>query len=36
MWESVGKVVYIGGEELRYDLSIVGGNFGFLVFNGKN
>ena len=22
MWESVGKVVYIGGEELRYDLMV--------------
>lgn len=36
MWESVGKVVYIGGEELRYDLSTVGGNSGSPVFNGKN
>ena len=34
MWESVG-VVYVY-EELRYDLSTVGGNSGSPVFNGKN
>ncbi|SUM70392.1 V8 protease [Staphylococcus saccharolyticus] len=36
MWESIGKITYIGGEELRYDLSTVGGNSGFPVFNSKH
>lgn len=36
MWESIGKITYIGGEELRYDLSTVGGNSVSPVFNSKH
>lgn len=36
MWESKGKITYLKGEAMQYDLSTTGGNSGSPVFNEKN
>ncbi len=36
MWESKGKITYLKGEAMNYDLSTTGGNSGSPVFNEKN
>lgn len=35
MWESKGKITYLKGEAMQYDLSTTGGNSGSPVFNEK-
>ena len=35
MWDSFGKITYLQGEAMQYDLSTTGGNSGSPVYNGR-